>query len=239
MNKTPYFLLSLIIACMLPWQAKAALFEDDDARRSILDLRAKVNDKADKAALLELSAQNETLKQEVARLRGQVEVLMNELRTLQQKQKDFYVDLDNRVGKFEPQQVTVDGKSAVIQPEEKQAFDKAEAAFQGGKYKDAASGYAQFLKRYPKSGLAVLAQFGLGNSWYLLKDYKNALSTQAVLVKRYPESEKVPEAMLNMASSHLGLKDLWAAKKTLNTIIEKYPDSEAATEAKERLKQMQ
>ncbi|MDL2284994.1 tol-pal system protein YbgF [Oxalobacter sp. OttesenSCG-928-P03] len=239
MNKTPYFFLSLVIACMLPWQAKAALFEDADARRSILDLRAKVNEKADKDALLELSRQNETLKEEVARLRGQVEVLTNELKTLQQKQRDFYVDLDNRVGKFEPQQVTVDGKNAVIQPEEKQAFDKAEAAFQAGDYKEAVSAYNTFLRRFPKSGVAVLAQYGLGNSYYLLKDYKNALSAHAVLVKRYPESEKVPETMLTMASCHLGLKDLWAAKKTLNTIVEKYPESEAAAEAKQRLKQME
>lgn len=239
MSKTPYFLLSLIIACLLPWQAKAALFEDTDARRSILDLRAKVNDKADKAALLELSSQNEALKEEVAKLHGQVELLTNELRTLQQKQKDFYVDLDNRLGRFEPQHVTVDGKSSVIQPEEKQAFDKAEAAFQEGNYKEAVSGYNTFLRKYPKSGLAVLAQYGLGNSYYLLQDYKNALSTHAVLVKRYPESEKAPEAMLSMASSHLGLKDIWAAKKTLNTIVEKYPDSESAAEAKERLKKME
>ena len=239
MKKTPYFLLSLIIACLLPWQAKAALFEDSDARRSILDLRAKVNEKADKTALLELSSQNEALKEEVARLRGKVEVLTNELRNLQQKQKDFYVDLDNRLGKFEPQQVTVDGKSTVVPAEEMQAFGKAESAFQSGSYKEAASEYNAFLRKYPKSDLVVLAQYGLGNSYYLLQEYKNALSAHAVLVKRFPGSEKAPEAMLSMASSHLGLKDLWAAKKTLNTIIEKYPDSESAAEAKERLKKME
>lgn len=239
MNKVPYFLLSLVIACMLPWQAKAALFEDSDARRSILDLRTKVNDKADKAALLELSQQNEALRQEIAKLRGQVEVLTNEFQTLQQKQKDFYVDLDNRLRKFEPQQVTVDGKSAVIQPEERKTFDTAESAFQAGNYKEAVSGYSAFLRRYPKSGLAVLAQFGLGNSYYLMKEYKSALSTHAILLKRYPESDKVPEAMLNMASSHLGLKDMWAARKTLNAIIEKYPESDIAEQAKQRLKQME
>ncbi|MCM1511946.1 MAG: tol-pal system protein YbgF [Oxalobacter formigenes] len=237
--KTAVFLFSLTAACLVSWQAQAALFEDADARRSILDLRAKVNEKADKSALLELSRQNEALRQDVDRLHGQVEVLMNELSVLQQKQKDFYLDLDGRLGQFEPRQVTVDGKSAVVQPEERKAFDKAEAAFQAGHYKEAASAYGAFLKRYPKSGLAVLAQHGLGNALYLLKDYKGALSAHAVLVKRYPESAKAPEAMLSMASSHLGLKDLWAAKKTLRTLMEKYPDSEAAAEAGERLKTMQ
>lgn len=224
---------------MLPWQAKAALFEDSDARRSILDLRTKVNDKADKSAVLELSTQNEALKQELAKLRGQVEVLTNEVKVLQQKQKDLYVDLDNRVGKFEPQQVTVDGKNALVQPEEKKAFDTAEAAFQAGNYKSASAGYSAFLKRYPQSGLAVLAQFGLGNSYYLLKDYKSALSTQSALVKKYPNSEKAPEAMLNMASSYLGLKDMRSAKKTLKTLTEKYPKTPSAEEAQQRLKKME
>lgn len=232
-------LLPLMFACLFPWQASAALFEDADARRSILDLRTKVNDKADKSALLELSRQNEALRQDVDRLQGQVEVLMNEIQVLQQKQKDFYLDLDGRLGNFEPRQVTVDGKSTVVQPEEGKAFDKAEAAFQAGNYKEAVSAYSAFLKRYPKSGLSVLAQHGLGNALYLLKDYKGALSAHAVLVKRYPESAKAPEAMLSMASSHLGLKDLWAAKKTLRTLMEKYPNSEAAAEAGERLKKMQ
>ncbi len=239
MNKISCFLLSLIVACVLPWQAEAALFEDSDARRSILDLRTKVNEKADKTALLELSNQNELLKQEVAKLRGQIEVLMNEIQILQQKQKNFYVDLDNRLGKFEPQELVVDGKNVVIQPAESQAFEKAEAAFQAGDYKEAASAYSAFLRRYPKSGIAVLAQYGLGNAYYLLQEYKNALSAHAVLLKRYPESEKNPDAMLSMASSHLGLKDLWAAKKTLNTLIKKYPNTEAAKEAAERLKKME
>ena len=229
----------LLLACLVSGQAIAALFEDTEARRSILDLRAKVNDKADKSALLELSRQNEALRQDVDRLQGQIEILTNEIQVLQQKQKDFYLDLDSRLGNFEPRQVTVDGKNALVQPEEKKAFDKAEAAFQAGSYKEAVSAYSTFLKRYPKSGLAVLAQYGLGNACYLLKDYKGALSAHAILIKRYPESTKVPEAMLSMASSHLGLKDLWAAKKTLRTLIEKYPDAEAATEAGERLKQIQ
>lgn len=239
MKKTPYFLLSLIIACLLPFQAKAALFEDTDARRSILDLRKKLNEKADNSALLELSNQNEMLKQEVAKLHGQVEVLMNEVRMLQQKQKDFYVDLDNRLEQFEPQQVVVDGKSFVIQPKEMQAFNKAESAFQSGNYTEAAKAYSSFLRSYSKSGLAVLAQYGLGNAYYLSKEYKNALSAYAVLVKRYPKSEKVPDAMLSMASSHLGLQDLWAAKKTLNTIVQKYPSTEAAIQAADRLKKME
>ncbi|MDR1310765.1 MAG: tol-pal system protein YbgF, partial [Burkholderiaceae bacterium] len=78
MNRTRFW--AILLVCLFPFQASAALFEDTDARRSILDLRARMNEKADKSAMLELSKQNELLRQEVDRLRGQIEVLTNELR---------------------------------------------------------------------------------------------------------------------------------------------------------------
>jgi len=105
--------------------AHAGLFDDDEARRAILDIRNKIDaiqrdldNKADKTSALGLSDQNDQVKQEIARLRGQVEVLTNELANTQQRQKDFYVDLDARLRKLEPQQVTVDGKEVSVDPGE-------------------------------------------------------------------------------------------------------------------------
>ncbi|HTN66245.1 MAG TPA: YbgF trimerization domain-containing protein, partial [Burkholderiaceae bacterium] len=103
--------------------ANAGLFDDDEARRAILDIRNKIdaiqrdlNNKADKTSALGLADQNDQVKQEIAKLRGQVEVLTNELANTQQRQKDFYVDLDARLRKLEPQQVTVDGKEVSVDP---------------------------------------------------------------------------------------------------------------------------
>ncbi|MEA5098779.1 MAG: YbgF trimerization domain-containing protein, partial [Burkholderiaceae bacterium] len=73
----------------LPLQSRAGLFDDDEARKAVLDVRAN---KADKSSLLELSTQIDALRQELARLRGQVEVLTNDVSNLQRRQKDFYVD---------------------------------------------------------------------------------------------------------------------------------------------------
>jgi len=78
-------------------QAHAALFGDDEARQAILDLRTKVDslqqNKAEASAVLNLANQNEQLRQEIARLNGQIEVLSNEVANSQQRQKDFYVDV--------------------------------------------------------------------------------------------------------------------------------------------------
>ena len=43
----------------------------------------------------------ETLKAEFARLRGQIELLQNEMENTQKRQRDLYVDLDGRLRKVE------------------------------------------------------------------------------------------------------------------------------------------
>lgn len=56
----------------------------------------------------------EKLRSDVAALRGQVEVLSNEINNSQRRQKDFYNDLDQRLRKIEPQKLTVDGKDVEV-----------------------------------------------------------------------------------------------------------------------------
>jgi tol-pal system protein YbgF len=237
------FLAALSFA---PLAAHAGLLEDDEARKAILDLRnrvetlsqdinARLDNKADKSGALDLNSQNEQLRQEIQKLRGQVEVLTNELANTQQRQKDFYVDLDNRLRKLEPQKTTIDGKEALIQPGEQSVYDAALALFKGGDYRGAASAFTDFQRRYPQSGYAPSAQYWLGNTYYAQRDYRGAIAAQQLVVKNYPDSPKVPDALLNIASCYIELKDKAAAKKTLQSLIASYADSEAARTAKERL----
>lgn len=227
---------------LAPLHAQAALFEDDEARKAILDIRQRltnmqneINAKADKTSSLDFNNQNEQLRQEIARLRGQIEVLTNELANAQKRQKDFYVDLDNRLRKLEPQQVTVDGKEFLIGQEEQRAYDAALAYFKAGDYRNAGASFYDFTRRYPQSGLAPSAQYWLGNTYYAQRDYKNAIAAQQVVVTKYADSPKAPDAMLNIASCHLELKDRAAARKALETLIAQYPDAPAAQTARERL----
>ncbi len=222
--------------------ANAGLFDDDEARRAILDIRNKIDaiqrdldNKADKTSALGLSDQNDQVKQEIARLRGQVEVLTNELANTQQRQKDFYVDLDARLRKLEPQQVMVDGKEVSVDPGEQKTYDAALAQFKTGDYRGASTAFADFIRRYPQSGFLPSAQYWLGNAYYAQRDYRNAISAQQVVVKNYPDSPKAADAMLNIASCYTELKDKPSAKKTLETLIAQYPAAPAAQTAKERL----
>lgn len=87
-----------------PWinvhidQSNAEMFDDDEARRQIKDLSIQVNERLDTVskAQFELVNQIQALREENARLRGQVETLEYELDSTK-RQQDFYIDLDNRL----------------------------------------------------------------------------------------------------------------------------------------------
>lgn len=229
----------------LPLHANAALFDDDEARKAILELRSKVDAlardlterldaKADKTSTLSLINQHDQTMQEIARLRGQIEVVANDVATMQKRQKDFYTDLDARLRKLEPRQVTIDGQEAAVGVSEQTSYDTAFGVFKSGDYKAAAIALDAFVKRYPESAYAANAQYWLGNAYYAQRDCKSAISAQQVVLKNYPDSPKAPDAMLNIASCYTELKDKANATKTLNALIARYPDSSAAQTAKER-----
>jgi tol-pal system protein YbgF len=236
----------LALAAWLPLHANAGLLDDDEARKAIVDLRAKVDNiardlnarldtKSDKTAALDMLNQHEQTMQEIARLRGQIEVLANEVANAQKRQKDFYTDLDTRMRKLEPRQVTIDGKEAAVDPAEQRAYDGAMQLFKAGDYKVAGAALADFVRRYPDSGYAANAQYWLGNAYYAQRDYKNAIAAQEVVASAYKDSAKAPDAMLNIASSYTELKDKKNAKKALQELVAKYPESTAAQAAKDRL----
>jgi tol-pal system protein YbgF len=234
------------MAAAMPLRASAGLLDDEEARKAILDLRAKVDamsrdmnaridTKSDKTATLDLLNQHEQTMQELARLRGQIEVLANELANVQKGQKDLYADLDARIRKIEPQQATIDGQAAEVLPSEKNSYDAAMEQFKSGDYKAAATALQDFVRRFPDSAYASNAQYWLGNAYYAQRDYKNAIAAQEAVVSRYGTSAKAPDAMLNIASSYTELKDKPKAKKALQQLVSKYPDSSAAQAAKDRL----
>jgi len=226
--------------------AYAGLFDDDEARKAISDLNNKltaisgrlddqVQSKADKSALIEQLNQIDSLRQEIARLRGQLEVLGNDVSESQRRQKEFYVDLDNRLRKLEPQKVVLDGKEAQVDLTEQKSYETALAVFQSGDYAGAASSLNTFVQIYPHSIYVPAAQYSLGTAYYALKDYKNAVTTFQALLKASPDSPKAPDAMLNIATCYSEQKDKVLAKKWLQNLRTVYPDSAAAKTAADRL----
>lgn len=235
--------------------AHAGLFEDEEARRAILDLRQRVEtnkqevdqraseqaarvteDNAQlRRSVLDLQNQIEALRADMARLVGQNEQLARDVSELQRQQKDALESLDQRLQKFEPSKVTVDGREFLADPAEKRDFEAALGVFRKGDFPGAQAAFVDFIKRYPTSGYSPSAFFWLGNAQYATRDYKEAIQNFRNLLTQAPDHLRAPEAVLSIANCQVELKDIKAARKTLEDLIKAYPQSEAAAAAKQRL----
>lgn len=245
------FVLCSLLTVFGVQQAQAGLFDDDEARRQINDLTIKANERLDTTAKaqFELANQIQALREENARLRGQIETLNYTLESVNKRQQDFYVDLDGRLRKLETQ-----AQQAVAKPAEESAeaaneagnspidpaaesrdYEVALKLFKTGKLKEAASAFETFGNAYPHSQLAPSAQYWLGNAYYALHNCKQAIDAQRVVLAKWPQHAKAPDALLNIATCQQELGEAKSAKGTLETVLVKYPDSQAAVTAKQRL----
>lgn len=242
-------------------QAHAGLFDDEEARLRINEMRNEFNGRVSKLesgarAQLELADQIELLKAEIARLRGENEVLSNDLANAIKRQKDFYVDLDNRLRKLEPH---ADAAAAAPQPAtaapaaapaaavappvtaadpaaESRDYEAALTQLRGGKYKEAATGFIGFIRRHPGSSFQPSAHFWAASSLYQLKDNAAAAEYYAKVANQWPDDNRAPDALLGLASAQQAQGDAKAATRSLERLAAKYPSSSAAQIARQRLK---
>jgi len=242
-------------AALVAPSAHAGLFDDDEARRAILDLRQKLEQSNEQArarqaeqmnvlteqvnqlkrSLLDLNNQLEQMRGEDAKLRGQNEELARAVAEIQRKQKDLQSGVEDRMRKFEPQKVTVDGKEFSAEPDEKRQYDEAMELLRKSDFAGTANALGAFRKRYPASGYGDSALFWLGNAQYGSRQYKEAIASFRALVGAAPDSAKAPEALLAIANCQAELKDGKSARRTIDDLLKAYPKSEAAQAGKERL----
>jgi tol-pal system protein YbgF len=279
--------------------AQAALFEDEEARRAILDLRQRLENQRqtqlqsaeqtlqksldqsqkqfeilrkqvevdinqskqdNRQAVLQLQAQIETLKQDIASLRGEREQLLREITLLQRAQKDTNVEIEERFQKINGQlakqeatppspvkeeapksskvNVQVDGFEFLADPDEKRDFEAAFVLFRKGDFAAAAKEFAQFVRVYSASGYKPSALYWLGSAKFARRDFNEAIAQLKGLANDFPNHARTPEAMLTIGNAQLEIKQTKEARKTFNELLKLYPTTEAAAAAKDRLAQI-
>lgn len=257
----------------------AALFDDAEARKRILELENKQTSEHDAQqksiadltrtqqsldkrvqslealingkGLLDMQNQLEQIRQDVAQLKGDLEVVNHQLEDMRTKQNAQYTDLDTRVKGLESLAQQVSGQLGVALPgaagsdaskpsdasqQEARAFSEAESLNQAGKYKEAFAAYDNFLKTYSGSKLAPDALYGMGYTQFALKSYKSSVATQQKFLESYASHPLAPNAMLSLANSQIQLGQIPAAKKTLKELIAAHPSAEVTPSAQKRLK---
>lgn len=236
--------LAMLVALSSMGPAQAGLFTDDEARRAISDMRMELNGRlerleASSRGQLELASQNELLKAEISRLHGQLEVLLHEVESLKQRQRDFYVDLDTRVRQIESNRTA----SAAMAPNTPPPDPAAESAqyeaalnlLKEGRYKDALTAFEQFIRQHPQSTFLPGAHFWAGNAALQAKEVAAASTYFNTVLKTWPQDAAAPDAMLGLANSQQALGDAKTSQETLKKLVEQFPDSSAAQAARQRL----
>ncbi|MBL0144037.1 MAG: tol-pal system protein YbgF [Betaproteobacteria bacterium] len=208
--------------------AQAGLFDDDEARKRIDDIRAaqekSARETSERIGRLEESVRNigvvdllrqiEGLNAEIARLRGSIEVLANQNEQIQKRQRDFYLDLDSRLKRLEGGGAPAQGAAAPAS-----ATPPAEpvAAIAKPQSKD---DQAREVKTYDAA-----------SNLFRRNDFASASEAFRAFLKDFPQSALAPNATYWIGICQANLKDYKGALATQEGLLAHYPQSPKAPDA--------
>jgi tol-pal system protein YbgF len=216
--------------------------------------------------LMNLITRVDQLQAEVKRLNGENESLRHELEQMQKRQREMYIDLDERLQKQaqatppQPVMPVTDGETPVIDTSDETtdpgqlpspdsapaAVESGEAAYQAalqtlrsGQYEQAIAALQAFPEQYPGSTYLPNVYYWQGEAKYVLREFADAAALFQIVIDQYPTSSKVPDALLKRGFSEQEMGDTQRATATMQQVIDQYPDSSAAKLAKVRLERSQ
>jgi tol-pal system protein YbgF len=233
---------ALLLAAALTSPARAGMFDDEEARKRIEALKGEFAELARRTDTInrnqiDFANQIEAVKADIAKLRGQVEVLSYELEATQKRQKDFYVDLDGRLRKLEPAPVEAKAEAPKTDPaQETRDYEAALAGLKASKFKEAGAAFVAFTKAYPNSSLIASAHYWGAYAHGQAKDHAAAADLFGKFAAGWPNDDRAPAALESRVASLEAAKDWKGARATLEQLAERYPNSEAGKKAKLKLK---
>lgn len=242
----------LAAGCVTPPEEDPVLLKLDELDRRVANIERVVRNES----LLQIAADLDTLRHEVSELRGLSEALQYDAEGAATRQRDQYLDLDQRLQSLErrtrggdPAGVPVgaappvgQAPAGVVLPvpggDDRASYQAALELLRQGRYPQAESAFAHFLTQYPDSELADNAQYWLGETHYVNRAFEPALEAFQLVLNRYPNSRKLPDALLKVGFCQYELQRWNEARAALQGVVEQFPDSTAARLASQRLDRM-
>ena len=216
----------------------------------------------------QLFMQLQQMQDDIARLRGQVEVQENEIRQLKQEGLDRYQDLDGRISQLSSAPAnagagaaggaaqggaiaanntptppaSAGAPAASSEPgdpaKEKLYYDAAFDLIKAKDFDKASQAFNAFLRKYPNSQYAGNAQYWLGEVNLAKGDLQAAGQAFAKVSQAYPTSNKVPDSLYKLGGVEQKLGRTNRAKGMYQQVISQYPGTSAAQLAQRDLKSL-
>lgn len=245
----------IIAAAAVSMQGGCAVFEPppqgpDPTQQKLAELErrlAALERILASGALIELTEQVDDLQRQTAEIRGRTDTIEYNAESTGSRQRDLYVDLDDRVRTLEqnlraqpPAAPTATAASGLPVPggSDRENYEAAFELLKQQQYDAAGAAFGQFLASFPDSQLADNAQYWLAESYYVTDRFEDALAQFQVVLRDYPRSRKLPDALLKIGYSNYELKRWNAARSALQQVRDQYADSTAARLAEQRLTRM-
>ena len=250
MKQARLVLVALAVAASAS-AAHAGLFDVEEARKQIAATSARLDavqrslearladiEQQAKGQSLDLLRDLDLIKADLAKIRGQIEVLTYELTEAQKRQRDLYVDLDSRMRKME---AAATAAAAPVPADGGVPADAAAGATPGMPSTQVANAAPQSGALSPQAPVApgpvvpvtaaeqraydgALDQFKRG-------DYPGAINGFSGFVKTYPRSLLAPSAQYWVGNAQYARRDYRGAIAAQRQLIQVYPDSPKVPDA--------
>ena len=203
----------------------------------------------DNDSLVQMATNLQQLQREIQGLRGEVETLRFETDNAAERQRDLYLDLDQRLQALEQgrSQPAAGGASPNVavpgQPigtiaaggGDQASYDEAFALLQARRYEEAGVAFSNFLSVHAGSALADNAQYWFAETLYVRQQFLAALPEFQKVIDNYPQSAKLQDALLKIGYCHYELERWAEAREALQQVERQFPNTAAGQLATERL----
>ena len=229
-----------------------ALFEDEGARKKLNDIQDQLNalqssiefeinekftnfeksNKVDPKLINNFSERINSLFDDLAKLRGEVEVLTYSVQTSEERQKVLYKELNERLQKIEESALKIENNvNSVESPTENKPLTQNNLIIQEDEVLPEIAPEpipeAADLPPLVDKNLEY-QEFEDAKKLITATKYKEAFDALDKFVVNYPSSELLPEAKYNLGYTQFALKNYKAAINTFNKIVLEYPDNPIA-----------
>ncbi len=251
--------IPVVLGAVLAAGCVALPTEEDPVQLRLTDMEARlirVERMLDSQSLAMLASEVDQLQREAQELRGEIETLQFEFDQAQARQRQQYVDLDDRVQLMESRTGQLGlpspigdsssgaagslaaGELPVPGADDRTNYQAAFELLKEGRYDESGNAFRQFLVTFPDSPLADNAQYWLAETEYVNRRFREALPQFQRVLDEFPDSRKYADALLKLGYTNYELQNWGAARQSLQRVVEEFGDTTAARLAQQRLERM-